>query len=394
MRPRPGFALATILILLGVALFGVGALVTISTLESKISRSQQEGVTAYNVAEAGTEDALWRLNNTPSYINALRDGNLNVTYTATNIPAAGQSFNAHLYTDSAKGAGFGIIDITGLSDASTFIAQRKIMAWVFQGVVGGPSPTGTKAFLAGGAASVTNSSTSVKVIGGDFFANGAVSFNLSGNGKVDVGTNNIYAGTTYSTNSPGNVIAAGTFSNTPTVSLPGLDFNYYRTNNNASYNLSNSASNSAFRAAITSAAGLVGPVTYVEGNIMFNSWARDKVAKIHGMLIVNGSITFNATDFDLFVYDPGSGKAGIFANGNLSILRGEFSLDGILYATGSVSVNNTETMAINGAFIAGGLVSLNSGVQFTLTYVPSRVSASFDTGSSYTAEIQHWEEEY
>lgn len=59
MRRQPGYALATILILLGVAMFSGAAIVTVSTLESKISASQKEGLDAYYVAEAGIESSLW-----------------------------------------------------------------------------------------------------------------------------------------------------------------------------------------------------------------------------------------------------------------------------------------------------------------------------------------------
>ena len=75
---RPAYALATILVLLGVALFGVGALVTISSLEAKVARSQQEGVTAYYVADSGVADALWRLNTNATYNTQLLNGTISV----------------------------------------------------------------------------------------------------------------------------------------------------------------------------------------------------------------------------------------------------------------------------------------------------------------------------
>jgi hypothetical protein len=113
------------------------------------------------------------------------------------------------------------------------------------------------------------------------------------------------------------------------------------------------------------------------------------------MLIINGSLTANSNGMSVVVNDNASShKAGIFVNGNIQWNSGSLNNNGILYTNGSLGINNTKPMTIDGALIAGGSVSMNTGTNMSLNYNSTRTAASFGSGSLYTAQIQHWEEEY
>lgn len=390
---KPGFALATILVLLGVALFGVGAIVTISVLESKIARSQQEGLTAYYVAEAGIQDALWKFNNDNTYIIGLGAGTFSpqVSYTVSNVPNSGQSFTVTILSTSP---GYATVTSSGSSDNGNFIAKRLVQTTVFQGTVA--SPTGTIALMTGGTLSMSNGTTSYHVIGGDLYSSGKITLNFGNSSVLDVGTNNIITSSTYNTNNKGTVTAGAIVTNAPLQTPPGLDFNYYGTAGNYSvkYDLSNNAQLAQFKADITSNSGITSLITYVDGNINFNSWASNNTLKVKGMIVFNGNVTFNCSSCNLQISDPGNHKAGIFVNGNLSDNNGQIDVQGLVYASGSASFNNSQVINIVGGLIAGGTMSFNTGANVTLTYDPVRVAAGFGTGSVYTTGINHWEEEY
>ncbi len=110
-----------------------------------------------------------------------------------------------------------------------------------------------------------------------------------------------------------------------------------------------------------------GPITYVVGNLTFNSWAKDDNLKVNGMLIVNGNVSFNCGNCELDVSDPGTGKAGIFANGNISDTSGALNVDGVVYSSGSSNYNNSQTVMVNGGILSGGSMSLNTGAQVTFS---------------------------
>lgn len=389
-RRQSGYALATILVLLGVAMFGAGAIVTISGLESKISRSQKEGVSAYYAAEAGIQVGLWHLNNTIADSSALVAGTLDQTYTGTDVPSPGQGFTVHMYTSPSRGAGYGVLDVAGYSDNGTFRANRKITTNVFQGVIG--SPTGTNGFFGGGSVSITNGSSIVHINGGDLY--GKTSITVNG---ATVNMNNNYFQTTGAYHLGG----GGTVNNLAGVNYlasaippPGLDFSYYRANNTAFYTPGD-FTDLIDDADVSSPINIPGPVTFVDGSVVLNSSvAKNKTINVTGMLIINGNFTTNASGFTINVVNPGDNKSGVFIQSNLSNNAGRWIVDGVVYTSGRMTFTNAESNNIDGAVIAGGDININVGLPMQLTYRPEKVTANFGTGSGLSVEVQHWEEEY
>jgi hypothetical protein len=392
---RSGYALATVLVLLGVALFGVGALVTISGLEAKIYRSNAEGIKAYYVAEAGVEDGLWRLNNTPTYYSALADGVLDVTYTATNQPSAGQSFTVHLYTSPTHGKGYAEVESSGSSDNGTFIAHRQIKSYVFMGPI--VSPTGNNFGIAGGGISITNGGAKVTVIGGDLYASGNITVNSA---TLDVGSNLIQAVGSFNANNNATIISGGIKASNwppapPPSVPPGFDFNYYGVSPHYDqYYTANAFQTLINNAANNTAITLPGPITYVNGDVNLGSIAKTKTLQVTGMLIINGSFKATASNFTFNITDPGNGKAGLFVRQDLTDSAGSWNIGGVVYSSGKINFLTTDSTSVDGAVIAAGDFNMNVGLPLTLHYDPAKVIAVFGAGQAIAVQQQHWEEEY
>jgi hypothetical protein len=292
---------------------------------------------------------------------------------------------------AAQGAGYGTIDVTGTVNYGTFTAKRRIKINVFQGTI--PSAIGTNAIFGGGALTITNGGSAINLTSGGIYSTGNMTINSA---TVNAGTQTINTTGTYSQNNQSNVTSGGIFASNyppaPTVmSTPSFDFTYYSTNYNNKYTAAQ------FQALFTGATvNLPGPVTYISGNLAFGNWSKNKTLNVTGLLVVNGSISLpgSTSGLTINVTDPGNGKAGIFALTTMSMSEGTWNVNGVIYASGTLSINSTKNMTINGALVAGGGISINTGLSANLTFNSTRVGATLGSNQPLSVNVQHWEEEY
>ncbi len=387
---RPAYALATILILMGVVLFGAGALVTISTIERKIAYSQQEGITAYMVAEAAHSEALWRLNTTPAYSSALLAGTLNIQFTATDSPLSGQGYTVRMVSTSAGNA---TIDVDSTVDNGNFIARRALRSQVFSGPVS--SPISDKVIYSGADIGFNNGSSNIITSNGNIYARTTINLN---NTNIQAGTGFIQAVGNYSANNS-TVNSAGIRSanNPPApadIPAPSVDFSGYQTSANSTY-----ATGTAFINAIANGGSTVnfpGPITYVNGNVAFGNSVRNKTVNITGLLVVNGTVTTNSSVSGLRINftDPGNAKAGLLAANNITFNSGTFNIAGVIYSAGTIRFISAPSVTLNGGVVAGSSIQVNPGSVFNLTGNSTRMSTMFGGGTPSAVQVQHWEEEY
>jgi Tfp pilus assembly protein PilX len=404
LRPRKGYALATILILLGICMFGAAALVTISILESRISRSQLEGTVAYYVAEAGVSDAVWRLNNNSTLRNALIAGTLATNYSVTDQPQAGQSFTVTLAT-GPQGAGYGTVEVVGTVNNGSFIAQRRIQASVFIGDGSAPV-TGGNVIYGASDISITNGNGAVTLKTGNLYARRHIIINQA---SVDGPGRTINALGNYSSNSSTVNVAgiyAANYPPAPTdnVVAPGYNFSQYSGLPTNQCTAANFASQTQLRCTPTQLRNLIGSATnftfnnqvvFVDSGLTFNSWARDKNLTFNGLLVVNGDVevTGSADNFTLTINNPGNDQSGIVAAGNITNSNGMWNIDGIYYASGNMWFNNPGTISISGAVIAAGNISMNTGVAIDLSFNGGPVAGVIG-GTPTAVRVLHWEEQY
>ncbi len=393
---RPAYALATVLILMGVALFGVGAIITISTLESKIANSQREGITAYYVAEAGVEDALWRLStNQSNYSTQLQNNTLNTSYSSVpNVPESGQNFIVTLESDTILGDGYGIINVTGYSNNGTFTSQRRIQAKVFQGSAA--SAMGTNAYMAGGSMSFTNNLTNFIVRGGDVYANAG--YVVNGNsGLVDLGTSNFYTRGGSTPCDGVTVICGAVVTSAPAQTMPGFDFSKVNSGNPYNIAVANGgyyASGAEFEDDYKNNSFPNSPVLWVDGDVSFSGGTFNNTSATYsGMIVIAGTFNLSKNTTHLTILDPGTGRAGLFIRDNFNTNAGMLDIEGVLYVAGAFSNNNGEQWNITGGLVVVGTSNLNTGVRMNLIFDPNRILA-LSGGLPSVVQIRHWEEEY
>ena len=389
-KPKKAFALATVLVLLGVALFGVGALVTVSSLEAKISRSQMEGIGAYYAADAGAADALWRLNNNSTYNTALLNGTLNVTYTATNVPKSGQGFTVTMVT-GANGAGYADVTVDATSNNGTFIAKRQIQTSIFAGQTSA-NTIGTNGVMTGGSFTA-NAVSSISINNGGLYAGQTINLkqtNASASGKFQaVGTY------TQSQTNNSAAISASNYPPAPAaVVVPGVSFANYASTATVTYtpqqflNLIKGNNNTY---------NFPGPITYVNGDLNMNASVKNCSINISGLLVVNGDFTIasSAGSPNINVSDPGSGNSGILSAKNVNIAAGNTNIAGVLFVAGTTTLTNLSSFNVQGAIVSGGTIALSTISGFSVSFVNSRTNAIFGVGGAAQAlQVKHWEEEY
>jgi hypothetical protein len=390
LRRRPGYALATILVLMGVALFGVGALVSISGLESRISFSQREGLNAYSVAEAGQSEALWRLNTVPAYMTALKDGNLNVTFTVVDKPQAGEGYTVSMTSTSA---GRALIDVNATVNNGDFTARRSIRTNVFSGPV--DNPLTTYSLYSGTSIDITNGTGNVNFNGGDLYAGTTFSIrntNMTVNGAVKALGN--YSANNSVVNASGGIQAANQPPAPSSVSTPSVDFNYYAANATVTYTptqfqniIGGSGTNKNFP----------GPITYVNGSVSLGNSARNKNVTISGLLVINGTFTTNASvqNLNMTINDPGNGLSGLLASNTITLNSGSWTVNGVMYSAGNFRFLSAPALTVNGMLLAAGTVTINPNTTTNIQANATRIGAVFSgAGVPRAVQVEHWEEEY
>jgi hypothetical protein len=398
--PRPGYALATMLILLGVCLFAASALVTVSILESKISLSERQGITAYYVSEAGISDGMWRLKNNSAYASALQAGTLNVTYAATDVPLTGDSFTVTMAQISGQPPGNATVDVTGSVAAGAITAKRRIVTTVFLG--SSIPPTGSAALFAGANLLISNGAARISVKGGDAYATGTLGLNSA---QIDMGGGKFLSQGNFSQNptpsskvtNVGGIQAPNQGGSPTPVNPPGFSFSTAKSAAIAAGTYYTPAQFNALIPSGNSAAtiSLPGPVTYVDGGLILPNNYKNKTLNITGELVINGSLDIPAsiTGMIININRPSSGPSGVFIAGNSTNRAGTWNINGIYYAAGNITYSNSESFTINGALMSGGSITVNNGFDMTLNFVSDRVVEAFG-GVLSPLQVKHWEEQY
>jgi Tfp pilus assembly protein PilX len=407
MKQHKGYALVTILILLGVCMFGATALMTISILESKISKSQTEGDVAYYAAEAGVNDAIWRLNNNATYKQSMADGTLSVSYSTTDTPATGQGFTTTM-TTPAQGAGYALISVVGTSNNGTFTSTRQVQATVFQG--GGSPSFGSNAIFGGDSTNgiaVSNGNSSVTISGGDIFSRGPITVNSA---SVSMAGQYMQAVGNYTKSGNGTVTSAGTHAaNVPvapaTITTPGFDFSPYPSLPTTKCTAALYAAQTQLRCTPAQFQALIGnnssfsfpnQVVYVDAALSMASWIKNKTITFNGLFIINGtfSITNAASNLVINVNDPGNGKSGIIVKSDITNAAGTWNINGIVYSSGKITFSSSQAATIDGALVAGGAISLNTSLSLNISFNAGRGTAVLGGSSPTAVNVAHWEEEY
>lgn len=396
-----GFALATALILLGVVLIGSANIISIGRIEARISRSQKESIEAYYVAESGIQNAIWQLNHDNSLNQDFDDGDLNFTWNFDNKISNLRDVEV---TIQSIAPGRAEIISTGLVNEDRYPAQRVVKVEIFKGPSSTESVLGNNSLFGNDGITVQNSSLTISET--DILVNGDQDYVSS---TVDADSRTLASVGDYTaTNS---TVTSGTISadNYPPapdpITQPGIDFNYYANNANATY------TTTQFRNLIKSGGTVdfTGPITYITGGVMNLSPADlngniDSVnIVIHGLLVSNSNLTIITSQIvrgtlktiNLTVLDDAGGPSGLISRTHTSLSgNGTIDIQGTVYAGNTFTLSNTDGATFDGGIIAKSL-NFSSANNVILIGDPDRVTEIIGiVPSPSVIQIDHWEEEY
>jgi len=181
---KKGVILIISTLLLGVLLILATYFLNFTLTESKIVRSQNAASQAYYLAEAGINEAIWKLKNDPEWKNSFETApacyNWSASFSRNNTLFPNSSYQVQIQnSDCARGE---IISTAFLNLPNGKIAQRIVKTKVFKAI---GSLTGNSAVFSGGTSeNITVTASLVNIYDGNLFANNHIDINLFSN--VDV----------------------------------------------------------------------------------------------------------------------------------------------------------------------------------------------------------------
>ncbi len=404
---RPGFIIMISFgILLALLLLGTFILSFVLS-EHRISLSQAESIKNYYLAEAGAQEAIWKLENDLTWKNSFET---NPTWTDqfTRDPAlvTNGSYQVDIAnTDLAQGeiTSRGTVTLSGGASANRVIRTRVFKAQ-------GSLSIGDSA-IATGSNKIDFTASIVNVNPGSIFANNNILVQLLSD--VDVqneasATNNITIQAFSSLTAGGGLHAANYPPAPAAIAMPAIDFDSadassYKNRADVIY------SESEFENLLWSNPNLtLNGITYVTGSVKLRG---DTHLTINGVLVTDSTIEIGKT---FCWFRPGYGTrcgnssvtvnrtpgqpAGLLTKSKfeVEVFVDDISITGLLYALGDIKLTS-----LGGAFtITGGII----GQKLTTVSVWSTITIAFDenTVAETTGEalfspvvtIEHWEEEY
>jgi len=408
-----GFALISVVLILGVLLLIGTAFFTLVSFERKIALSQEPTFETYYLAEAGINEVIYKLRNDPTWRQELEDGTLDRTLTRD-----GGLVNSGSYDVSIISTAIGEAEVisTGKLEIYGATSQRVVKTKVIRAT--NPNPLADMAGFSDG--DINLYSSQVTVSNGHFFSNDDIELSAwsvlnINNGKamavdqIDLATqadldasDGCEAGSCPSPSdcSPCNPAPAP-------VDIPMLDFdsadaNSYKSKANAIY------TEIEFAELLDNNYPLVldDDVTYVEGDIYIN---RDHRLILSGILVADGNIIIGKgggpqLDDACIEINHIVGKgSGLLSKGSIELLAlpwtGGVNLGGVLYAMDSIVIKNLGFGAefnIVGSLIARQIDLFNFWGNIDLSYDDDTLNKSLfgPPADAPVVAIEHWEEEY
>ncbi|MDD5626795.1 MAG: hypothetical protein PHW01_02160 [Patescibacteria group bacterium] len=408
---RSGFALITIILILGVLLLVGATFFTLVTLERRISLSQGSAFETYYLAEAGINEAVYKLRNDSDWRQEFEDGNISRTLTRDSGLASGGAYEVQIEaTDPGRAdiISIGKLTLTGAT------AQRIVKTKVVRAV--NPSPLAGMATYSDVDTNINMSV--VNITGGDMFANDDLDLFAWSGANIDgqaltADEIHLYSWSNLNATEGCGAVNCPVVGCSPCaappdhVAMPMLDFdsddpNSYKSRAGAVY------TEDEFRTLLDNNNPLVlnSDVNYVEGDVRLK---RGDSLVLNGILVADGNIIYGDTGgarsepIHLEVNNtPGKGS-GFIAKGSVEILgrpfSGDVNIEGVLYAMDGVRIQNlsfTGEVNITGSIIGREVDFLNFWSDMNITYNDEILNKSLfgPPTDSPVVTIEHWEEEY
>lgn len=398
-----------------VALLALGALLLLSSYfliftltESRISKSQEVGTRTYYLAEAGINEAIWRLKNDESWKNNFEtnpDWQTEFTQENTLFP------NSSYYVQ-VKNSGYArgeIISQAFLELGENKTARRVVEIKIFKAL--NPNPVGENAVFTGGTSeNISIHASLLNIYDGDIFSNHNLDIKDGSIVNVEkkaeaVGNINISLSVLNASS-----VRAKNYPPAPeSVDMPMLDFdsddpNSYKNKATVIY------TDSGFKDLMWDNQNLTlnNDITYVTGSIELRG---GQTLTVNGVLVAEGTINIGERycwekglqvrcgNSQLTINQPTGGEAsGLFTKGRINF--GSYSLDinivGLIYANDGIKiVSLPQSFNIIGGIIARKLSLTSVWQTFNITQNNPIINKGLQNPTySPVVTIEHWEESY
>ena len=401
IKNNKGFLLLSSLFVLTTLLVIVSFYMNAIINNAKVSNILNNAPQTYYLAEAGIQEAIWKLQNDSSWLTSFEtDPNWTTTFTRNNALISGGSYTVTVANQDLADA---LITATSTYSVGGANVQRVVETNVFKALnessVDGVSLyTNGESYSLGSRVDVTGNIFTNDDVDINFLSDWNVTGDVSAVEDVevdflsDLDANNIYD----SSNPP---IPAE-------ITMPQLDFdssdpNSYKSRADNTYNVGQ------FNQLLNSGPATVNGITYVTGNVLIK---KGDSLTVNGILVSDGYIKVgNGSSFH---FDPAvvtvnhtTGEpSGLLAKGNITIggYKSEVNVDGLIYSGGNFTVQDGFLQTVN-VNVLGGVIAQDSDFYFswsagqiTIDLEQDYVNEALGTSSSFSPVllIRHWEEEY
>jgi hypothetical protein len=398
---KSGFLLISSLFILTTMIIIVSFYLSAIIQEVKVATIVDTAPQAYYLAEAGVQEAFWKLQNDATYkTNFETDPNWSTSFTRNDSLVTGGSYTVSIVNQDLAKA---IITATSTIDVRDTQAQRVVEVGVFKAINDDPITATT--LIANN--DIRGIGSNVSVIGGEIFANNDIDLSFFSTWSTDQ-TAKAVSDADVSVSSSLTATLGVFDQNSPPVPvsilIPELDFDSTATSSYKSL-ADQVYTSSEFRNLLKDfpVTTLTG-ITYVTGNVYIK---KNQSLTIDGLLIADGSIgvgsgfSFSGTAATLTVNKIVDEPSGVLSKKNITIggFSSDVDIDGLVYAGGNFIVTdgiweNVDT-DIEGAIIAQDIKILMSWDPTVMTLNEDYIlEALGEPLVSQILFINHWEEEF
>ena len=384
------------LLALGMLLLLGSYFLTFALTESRISESQGVATKTYYLAEAGINEAIWKIKNNETTKNNFLNGTLTSTDDINKDNVFGDNKASYSVAVVSTAPAEANIIATSTYQIAEWQSQRVVRIYIVKATGSGVDWefamfSGVKGKEDEGKIEISGSSANITINGGRFHANNDIE--LSGSqGTLIVNDGAVTASDNIEvTGSDSQIILNNSYQEAPVpmVDTPAIDFDAWANRATATY------TSSQFED-LPNDTVLTG-IIYVNRKIKLSE--SDYNLTINGVLIVNGSFELSGSNITLTVnYDAGYG-GGVLVNGKLEVTSDIcLTVDGLIYVSKNLEISGSGVVFTStGAVIAGNIETSGSGLIANITYKPEYFQTALDpelNPDSPIIQIDHWEEEY
>lgn len=369
--------------------------------EQAIANNQKSATVGFHLAEAGVQEAIWRIQNDTTTRNIFLNSTTGLTTVSHSNFMTNGSYTTQIQ-NTAKGAA--TISVTGLYQTGLKQAQRRITLNVIQATSTGTYDQDAGLFVGGpnpGDIYMHNMNVS---FGGSYDRAG-----ISGGGDIDI--SNASVSVTKDILANGDITTKNSSVSLPPAVLPvppgfpgGVQEDHYATDfvmpgidisssDPGSYKSLAQAQNqyytSAQFATLLNTKTTFSGVVYVAGS--GGVTIKNKNLTINGALVSEGSISVTNANVDIN-HDPA--PSGLITLGSFNVTNANINIEGLVYVGVQAAAATNASITVTGAILTHDFSGNNCNL--TINFKKDWVNETLAGGSTVTPVIkmEHWEEEY